>query len=304
MPLLVEKLTHVYLPGTPLEVTALEDIDLEVRDGEFLAIIGPTGSGKSTLIQHFNGLLRPTRGRVVVNGLDLSDRRTNLREVRRQVGLVFQYPEQQLFEETVGADVAFGPRNLGFPPEEVKRRVEEALLMVGLDLDLLDRSPFELSGGQMRRVAMAGVLAMGPRILVLDEPTAGLDPRGREEILGQVRELHRAYGLTVVLVSHQMEEVARLATRVAVLRRGRLEATGTPREIFSRAEMLEEAGLGVPAVTRLMRLLRQRGWQVREDVVTVEEAEAELARACASRRDPRDLRRGDPRPSRRGGEPA
>lgn len=282
MSILVEGLTHVYLPGTPMEVVALEDVSLEIGDGEFFAIIGPTGSGKSTLIQHFNGLLRPTRGRVVVNGLDISDRRVNLRRVRQQVGLVFQYPEQQLFEETVRADVAFGPRNLGYAPEEVERRVEQALEMVGLGREILDRSPFELSGGQMRRVAIAGVLAMGPCVLVLDEPTAGLDPRGREEILSRIRALHANYGLTVVLVSHQMEDVARLATRVAVLHRGRLLTAGSPREVFSRAEMLEEVGLGIPAVTRVMRLLRQQGWPVREDILSEEEAEEELVRVLGS----------------------
>ncbi|MEW6398684.1 MAG: energy-coupling factor transporter ATPase [Bacillota bacterium] len=287
MPIVVERLTHIYLPGTSVEVVALEDVDLEVQDGEFLAIIGPTGSGKSTLIQHFNGLLRATRGRVVVEGVDLGDRRVDLRRVRRQVGLVFQYPEQQLFEETVRADVAFGPRNLGFPPDEVDRRVEQALEMVGLDTDILDRSPFELSGGQMRRVAIAGVLAMGPRVLVLDEPTAGLDPRGREEILARVRRLHGDYGLTVVLVSHQMEDVARLATRVVVLHRGRLLTAGSPRQVFAQAEMLEEVGLGVPAVTRVMRLLRERGWPVRTDVLSAEEAEGEVLRVlgAASARD-------------------
>ncbi|MDI6823765.1 MAG: energy-coupling factor transporter ATPase [Bacillota bacterium] len=278
MPICVEGLTHIYLPGTPMEVVALEDVSLEVRDGEFLAIIGPTGSGKSTLIQHFNGLLRPTRGRVVVGDLDLSDRRVNLRWVRQQVGLVFQYPEQQLFEETVLADVAFGPRNLGYPPEEVDRRVEQALEMVGLGREMLERSPFELSGGETRRVAIAGVLAMGPRVLVLDEPTAGLDPRGRQEILSRIRALHADYGLTVVLVTHQMEDVARLAQRVAVLDRGRLLMVGSPREVFAQAEMLDRVGLGTPVVTRVMRLLQERGWQVRTDVLTEEEAEAELVR--------------------------
>ncbi|HHY94308.1 MAG TPA: energy-coupling factor transporter ATPase, partial [Firmicutes bacterium] len=282
MPVVAEGLTHVYLPGTAMEVVALADIDLQIRDGEFLGIIGPTGSGKSTLIQHFNGLLRPTRGRVVVDDIDLSDRRANLREVRRRVGLVFQYPEQQLFEETVGADVAFGPRNLGLSGAELERRVSEALAMVGLEPEVAMRSPFELSGGQMRRVAIAGVLAMGPRVLILDEPTAGLDPRGREEILDRVARLHREHGLTVVLVSHQMEDVARLAERVAVIHRGRLMMVGTPREVFAQAEMLEEVGLGVPAVTRLMRLLRQRGCPVHEDVVTMEEAEQEICHLFAA----------------------
>ncbi len=282
MPIVAEGLTHVYLPGTPLEVAALQDIDLRVEDGEFLAIIGPTGSGKSTLIQHFNGLLRPTRGRVLVDDIDLSSGRANLREVRRRVGLVFQYPEQQLFEETVRADVGFGPRNLGWPPEEVARRVEKALEMVGLDVGVLDRSPFELSGGQMRRVAIAGVLAMGPKVLILDEPTAGLDPRGRDEILTEVDRLHREHALTVVLVSHQMEDVARLADRVAVLHQGRLLATGTPRQVFAQAEMLQGVGLGVPVVTRVMHLLRARGYRVPVDVVTLEEAQEVIGRLLSS----------------------
>lgn len=275
-----------------MEVVALADVSLTVQDGEFLAIIGPTGSGKSTLVQHFNGLLRPTRGRVVVNGLDLSDRRVNLRRVRQEVGLVFQYPEHQLFEETVLADVAFGPRNLGFSPEEVEHRVERALEMVGLGREVLPRSPFELSGGQTRRVAIAGVLAMGPRVLVLDEPTAGLDPRGREEILSRIRGLHADYGLTVVLVTHQMEDVARLAQRVAVLDRGRLLMVGSPREVFAQAELLERVGLGVPAVGRVMHLLRGRGWPVRTDVLTEEEAEEELVRVFGEdgRRPLRDAR--------------
>lgn len=277
MAIRVEHLTHIYMPGTPMEAVALEDVSLEIADGEFVGLIGQTGSGKSTLVQHFNGLLKPTSGKVYVDGLDLGAKGTDLKEVRRRVGLVFQYPEHQLFEETVFADIAFGPRNMGLEGEELTRRVREAMEMVGLDYESLkDRSPFELSGGQMRRVAIAGVLAMKPKGLVLDEPTAGLDPRGRNEILQQVKELHRRFGLTVVLVSHRMEDVARLADRLLVMHQGRLVLTGTTREVFRQAEVLQEIGLGVPQVTELMRRLRGRWPKLPVDVLTVEEAEREI----------------------------
>ena len=279
MPIVVDNLSHVYNPDSPLEARALDQVNLEVRDGEFLGLIGSTGSGKSTLIQHLNGLLRPTSGRVLVNDVEITaTSKGSLKAVRKKVGLVFQYPEHQLFEETVRRDVGFGPRNLGLGPEEVEERVREAITMVGLPETVLERSPFELSGGQVRRVAIAGVLAMRPKVLILDEPTAGLDPRGREEILGQVRRLHRDFGLTVVLVSHSMEDVARLAQRLVVLHRGRVALEGLPREVFSHAEELTRLGLGVPQVTSLLQALRQRGLPLRQDVLTVEEARDELAR--------------------------
>lgn len=277
MPIRIEKLSHIYKPNTPLEATALADVSLEIKDGEFVGLIGQTGSGKSTLIQHFNGLLKPTSGRVIVDEIDLSAKGTNLKEVRKRVGLVFQYPEHQLFEETVFADIAFGPRNLGLGGEQLIERVREAMQMAGLDYESFkDRSPFELSGGQMRRVAISGVLAMKPKILILDEPTAGLDPRGRDEILLQIKELHHRFGMTVVLVSHSMEDVARLAEKLLVMHKGRLVLSGTTRQVFAQADVLRNIGLGIPQVTELMRCLGDQGWKIKSDILTVEEAHGEL----------------------------
>lgn len=276
MPININGLYHIYQVDTPLAVVALRDVNLEIKDGEFLAIIGPTGSGKSTLVQHLNGLLRPTRGTVTVDGVDLTNRRASLREVRQKVGLIFQYPEHQMFEETLYDDLAFGPRNMGLDADEIDRRVREAARLAGLDEGVLARSPFELSGGQMRRAAIAGILAMKPRYLVLDEPTAGLDPRGRDDILGHIQNLHRSRDLTVVLVSHNMEDVARLASRVVVMDRGRVVADGPTRDVFKERELLERAGLAVPQVTELMSLLAARGCPVRRDVLTVEEARREI----------------------------
>lgn len=273
-----EGLTHVYDGEGPFPVTAIEDIDLEIEDGDFWGLMGPTGSGKSTLIQHLNGLLKPTRGRVLVDGEDLWGRKGYSREVRLKVGLVFQYPEHQLFEETVEADVGFGPLNQKLPREEIQQRVRRAIRLVGLPESILPRSPFELSGGQMRRVAIAGVLAMEPRVLILDEPTAGLDPAGREEILGQIQRLHEEEGLTVILVSHSMEDIARLAKKVAVLHRGRIIFAGPTREAFRQAELLASVGLAVPQVTELMQRLRARGRPVRTDVLTVAEAAEEITK--------------------------
>ncbi|MFS8541617.1 MAG: energy-coupling factor transporter ATPase [Tissierellales bacterium] len=273
MPIKIENLTHIYMQGTPFEATALQNINLEIDDGEFVGLIGHTGSGKSTLIQHLNGLLKPTSGTITVNDIRIDKDSRNLKEVRRQVGLVFQYPEHQLFEETVYQDIAFGPRNLGLSAEEIDVRVKEAMALVGLDFDSLkDRSPFELSGGQRRRVAIAGVIAMKPKILILDEPTAGLDPRGRDEILGQIKEFHERYGITVILVSHSMEDVARLVNKIIVMNRGRVALYGTPEEVFRHADELEEMGLGIPQITRLMRMLRERGIDVPDDVFTIERA--------------------------------
>lgn len=283
MPIKVENLCYTYNPGTPFARTALEDINLEINDGEFVGIIGETGSGKSTLIQHFNGLLRPTRGRVLVDGVDIWQKDVRLKDIRQKVGLVFQYPEHQLFEETVFADVAFGPRNMGLDEDEVGRRVRRALEMVGLDFEALKaRSPFELSGGEMRRVAIAGVLAMEPSMLVLDEPVSGLDPRGRDELLQELTRLHEKFEYTVVLVSHSMEDVARLAKRLVVMHRGRVVADGPVREVFRMTDLLRETGLGVPQVTELMLELARRGKDVRTDVLTVEEAKVELVRLLRS----------------------
>lgn len=278
-----QDLSYVYRRGTPMEAVALQGVTLEVHDGEVLGLIGPTGSGKSTLVQHFNGLLRPTGGVVRIAGGDLWDPRADRRGARAQIGLVFQFPEYQLFEETVRRDVAYGPRALGLPEAEVTRRVEEALRQVGLDPARVgDRSPFNLSGGEMRRVALAGVLAMQPRVLVLDEPTAGLDPRGRASLVERIERLHRG-GQTVVLVSHNMDEVARLATRIVVLHQGRICLQGAPREVFAGDGVVTSIGLGLPQATRLTRHLRERGIQV-ADALTLAEARGALVAAWRARR--------------------
>ncbi len=283
MSIRVEHLCHTYGVGTPFEREALEDVTLEIEDGEFVGIIGETGSGKSTLIQHFNGLLKPTRGRVLVDGVDIWQKDVRLKDIRQKVGLVFQYAEHQLFEETVFDDVAFGPRNLGLDEDTVLERVRRSLEMVRLDFDAVrDRSPFEISGGEMRRVAMAGVLAMEPSVLILDEPASGLDPRGRDEVLDEIDTLHRKFGYTIVLVSHNMEDVARLVERLIVLHRGKVLVDGPVRYVFGMAEMLESVGLGLPQVTELMRELARRNKPVRTDVLTVEEAKAEILRLLRS----------------------
>lgn len=274
MSIVIEKLNYVYMAGGPYETKALNDVSLTIGDGEFIGLIGHTGSGKSTLVQHLNGLLRPTSGRILVDGLDLADKQTDRRAVRRKVGLVFQYPENQLFEETVEKDIAFGPRNLGLDDAEVSRRVREAMAKVALDYERLkDRSVFELSGGQMRRVAIAGVLAMEPGTLVLDEPCAGLDPRGREEILGLIRNLHEQAGTTIVMVSHSMDDVASLAERVIVMNHGEIVMDGAPRDVFSRGEELRAIGLDVPQAVELAQQLRARGLPVPEGVYREEELE-------------------------------
>ncbi len=273
-------LTHVYLKGTPLQTVALRDVTLSIETGEFVGILGPTGSGKSTLIQHFNALLRPTGGVIRVAGIDLSNPRADVRTVRRQVGLVFQYPEHQLFEETVFEDVAYGPRNLGLPGDEVRERVTDALTQAGVDPERVGRrSPFSLSGGEMRRVAIAGVLAMRPQVLVLDEPTAGLDPRGKQEILGQIDALHRERGLTVVLITHSMDEAAQLTQRVIVLDRGQVAMDGPTREVFGHADLLAALGLGMPVIVDVLQRLQQRGVPVRADAFTVDEARAAIREA-------------------------
>ncbi|HLN61759.1 MAG TPA: energy-coupling factor transporter ATPase [Symbiobacteriaceae bacterium] len=271
-------LTHVsytYQPGTPYEWKALQDVSVEIPDGEFWGIIGPTGSGKSTLIQHMNGLLKPTEGQVLVDGVDLSRRGVDLKELRRKVGLVFQYPEHQLFGESIYEDIAFGPRNMRLSAAEVEQRVSLAMARVGLDPSFRNRSPFGLSGGQARRVALAGVLAMEPRVLILDEPTAGLDPRGREEILSLVKSFP-ALGLTVILVSHSMDDVAELADKVLVMHQSKVHMVGTPSELFSRRAELEAIGLGVPAAAQLVDMLRERGWNLPADAVTVDQAVAAI----------------------------
>ena len=265
----VEHLTHTYSAGTPFQRSAVEDVSIDVMPGEFLGIIGHTGSGKSTLIQHLNGLLRPTQGRVLLDGKDIWAEPKKIRQVRFQVGLVFQYPEYQLFEETCYKDIAFGPRNMGLDEAEIDKRVHEAADFVGLDEALLQRSPFELSGGQKRRVAVAGVMAMKPRILVLDEPAAGLDPEGRDEILSEVKEYHKKTGTTVLLVSHSMEDIAKYANRVLVMSNKKIAMYDTVEKVFARAPELLELGLSVPQVTKIFLKLREMGVDVPADVYTI-----------------------------------
>lgn len=271
MPIEIKNLNHIYMPGSPFETKALDDVTLTINDGEFIGLIGHTGSGKSTLVQHLNGLMKPDSGTVLVDGMDTGAKETDLREVRRRVGLVFQYPEHQLFEETVRKDVAFGPRNLGCDEAEIEQRVRDACAQVGLGEDMLDKSPFDMSGGQKRRVAIAGVLAMQPRVLVLDEPTAGLDPRGRKELTELIRQLHEDAGNTIVMVSHSMDDIASLAQRIIVMNKGRVAMDGTPREVFSRPQELMEMHLGVPAAARLALRLREMGYNIPDDVYMLEE---------------------------------
>ena len=282
MPIVIEHLNYVYMSGGPYETHALDDVSLTIEDGEFVGLIGHTGSGKSTLVQHLNGLLLPSSGKITVDGLDIADKATDRRAIRRKVGLVFQYPENQLFEETVEKDIAFGPRNLGLDEAEIDRRVRDAMRKVALDYDALhERSVFELSGGQMRRVAIAGVLAMEPRTLVLDEPCAGLDPRGREEILGLIRDLHRDTGATIVMVSHSMDDVASLAERVIVMNHGELVMDGAPRDVFACGEELRGMGLDVPQAVQLAGKLRERGFDIPEGIYRIEEIKAEIERIAA-----------------------
>ena len=276
MALVLENVTYTYKPKTPYAHDALRDVSLTINQGEFLAIIGATGSGKSTLVQHLNGLLKPTKGRVLLNGEDINAKKVGKR-VRQKVGLVFQYPEHQLFEETVYKDVAFGPLNFGFSEEETDERVKYALKSAGLDLEQVkDRSPFDLSGGQMRRVAIAGVLAMKPEILILDEPTAGLDPQGQAAIMNRISSMHQEQGITIVFVSHSMENVAMLAQRVIVMHRSNLVMSGSPREIFAKGEELRNMGLDIPQVSQLMSGLIRAGKEVRGDVLSIAEARSEL----------------------------
>lgn len=279
----VEHLSYVYNPGLPTQVTALEDVSFTVEQGDFVGVIGATGSGKSTLISHLNGLNKPTSGKVWVDGRDLWADPAKIREFRFLTGLVFQYPEYQLFEETCYKDIAFGPKNMGLDEAEVDRRVREAARFVGLDDTLLARSPFELSGGQKRRVAVAGVLAMRPRILVLDEPAAGLDPEGRDEILGEIKQYHKQTGTTVLLVSHSMEDIAKYANRVLVMAVKKVAMYDTVERVFARAEELLALGLSVPQVTKIFLKLREMGLDLPTDVYTVPYAVKTLLEAKARR---------------------
>ncbi len=279
MQIQVRNLTHIYSEGMPYESVALEDISFDINKGEFVGVIGHTGSGKSTLIQHLNGLLKPKSGSILIDGVDITGKDVKMRDIRRKIGLVFQYPEYQLFEETVHKDVAFGPLNLGLSQEETDQRVAEAIGLVGLDYEeIANRSPFELSGGQKRRVAIAGVIAMKPEILILDEPTAGLDPKAHADILRMVERIHEVQQNSIILVSHNMGDIARLAGKVLVMDRGRLALTGTPGEVFRQADLLESLGLGLPPATYLMRELQSKGVPVSGDILTMEEAEEELYR--------------------------
>ncbi|MDZ5254975.1 energy-coupling factor transporter ATPase [Clostridium sp. LIBA-8841] len=277
MSIKIENLNHVYMPKTPFEKIALNDINCEIKDGEFIALIGHTGSGKSTFIQHLNGLLSPTSGNIIVDGVNIADKKVKLSDIRKKVGLVFQYPEYQLFEETIEKDIEYGPRNLGISEEEISKRVKKSMEMVGLDYETYkDKSPFDLSGGQKRRVAIAGVIAMEPKVLILDEPTAGLDPKGREDILAQIKILHKEYGMTIIMVSHSMEDVAKIADRVIVMNSGEIVLEGEIAEVFKEVEVLEKIGLAVPQVTYLIKELRKKGFNISEEIFTISQAKEAL----------------------------
>ncbi len=276
MSIILDKVNYIYSPETAYEKHALKNINLKIEDGQFIGVIGHTGSGKSTLIQHLNGLMKATSGGIYYNGEDIYDKDYDLRQLRHKVGLVFQYPEHQLFETTIFKDVCFGPKNQGLSQQEAELKAFEALRAVGLPEDLWYQSPFELSGGQKRRVAIAGVLAMKPEVLILDEPTAGLDPKGRDEILEQVAEMHRSMHMTIILVSHSMEDVANYVDRLIVMNRGQVMLDGTPRQVFAHYRELEEVGLAAPQVTYLMHELKRKGLPVDVDATTMDEAKASI----------------------------
>ena len=277
MPIIeTEKLTHTYSIDTPFERTAIHDVDFSVEKGEYLGIIGATGSGKSTFIQHLNGLLKPTSGRVLYDGRDVHESKSYARSTRFRVGLVFQYPEYQLFETTLFEDIAFGPKNMGLPEPEVRERTYEAAGFVGLDETLLEKSPFELSGGQKRRAAIAGVIAMRPEVLILDEPTAGLDPRGRDEIVGNIMSYKHAHGATIIMVTHNMEEIARTVDRIVLFEKGQVVIEGTPAQVFSGNERLSALGLSAPKVTLIAARLRALGLPLRQDIFTIEQMRSAL----------------------------
>ena len=286
MSVIVKNLTYIYDEGMPFASKAIDDISFEIKDNDFVGLIGHTGSGKSTLIQHLNGLLKPSSGEIIVNGFNITDKDLNLTEIRKRVGIVFQYPEYQLFEETVEKDIAFGPGNLGLDEEEISKRVRKSMEAVGLDYETYkDKSPFDLSGGQKRRVAIAGVSAMNPEVLILDEPTAGLDPGGRDEIFNLIKKLHRDNNITIILSSHSMDDMAKLAQTIIVMNHGKIEFMGTPREVFtSHAARLREIGLDVPQVLELATKLRNKGFDIRPDVLTVEEIKDEILKVMRGRK--------------------
>jgi len=272
-----ENLTYIYSQGSPFEKTAVDNVNIEIERGEFVGVIGHTGSGKSTLIQHFNGLLAPTAGKIYLDGKDIWENKKNIRSVRFRVGLVFQYPEYQIFEDTVYKDIAFGPKNMGLSEAEIDGRVRRTAEAVGLSEEILQKSPFELSGGQKRRVAIAGVMAMEPEVLILDEPTAGLDPKGRDKILGQIKEYHKNTGCTVLLVSHSMEDVAKFASKILVMNESKLFCYDTPPAVFRRSEEIAQMGLSVPQITRVFDMLKARGIDMHDEVYTVKYASELIA---------------------------
>ncbi|MBP1927273.1 energy-coupling factor transport system ATP-binding protein [Sedimentibacter acidaminivorans] len=285
MSIKAENIKYVYSEGTPFRTLALDDVNLSIEQGDFIGIIGHTGSGKSTLIQLFNGLEMSTEGKILVDDIVVGQDKKKLRNIRQMVGLVFQYPEYQLFEETVAKDVAFGPMNLKLNQEEIDKRTKEALELVGFNYDRIkDVSPFDLSGGQKRRVAIAGVLAMKPKYLILDEPTAGLDPAGRNEIFEQIKKLHKISNVTVILVSHSMEDIAKLVNKVVVLYKGKVHMQGTPKEIYAQSEELVRIGLGIPQIAELANELRKRGFNIKSDVITVDEAKEEILKEIRRRK--------------------
>ncbi|MCR8745985.1 energy-coupling factor transporter ATPase [Romboutsia lituseburensis] len=286
MSIIVKNLTHIYNEGMPFASKALDDISFEIKDRDFVGLIGHTGSGKSTLIQHLNGILKPHVGKIYINDFDITDPTLNLTDIRKRVGVVFQYPEYQLFEETIEKDIAFGPSNLGLEAEEINLRVKSSMAAVGLDYEAFkDKSPFELSGGQKRRVAIAGVIAMNPEVLILDEPTAGLDPGGRDEIFDLIKKLHKEKNMTIILSSHSMDDMAKMAKTLIVMNHGKIEFMGTPRDVFnSNTSRLKEIGLDIPQVLELTMKLRDRGFDIKEDVLTIDEAKEEILRIMRGRK--------------------
>lgn len=286
MSIKVRNLTYIYDEGMPFENRAIDDISFDVENNDFVGLIGHTGSGKSTLIQHLNGLLKPSSGSIYINDFEITQKDINLTEIRKRVGVVFQYPEYQLFEETIEKDIAFGPENMGLDQEEITRRVKASMEAVGLDYEKYrEKSPFELSGGQKRRVAIAGVIAMDPEVLILDEPTAGLDPGGREEIFELIKKLHRERNITVILSSHSMDDMAKLVKTLIVMNKGKIEFMGNPRDVFNNNDhRLKEIGLDIPQVLELAIKLREKGFDIRQDIITPEEAKNEILRVIGGRK--------------------
>ena len=279
MSIKITNLTHIYAPDSPFESKAIDNVSLEINDGEFIALIGHTGSGKSTLIQHLNGLLKANEGQILINDFDITASGVSLVDIRKKVGLVFQYPEYQLFEETIEKDISFGPRNLGLSEEDINQAVRYSMSLVGLDYEKSkDKSPFDLSGGQKRRIAIAGVLAMKPEILILDEPTAGLDPKGRDDILSNIKEIHEREKNTIILVSHSMDDVAKLADRLLVMNHGKVEFFDTPIEVFKNETRLKEIGLDVPQVLQLANQLREKGFEISSEILTIDDIKNEIVK--------------------------